>query len=135
MDDRLRFAPLQSPLYRALHDAVDLIPCQLELLGNRLLAGNLQPFNRHRLKQLCETAQWCRPRHFHHPYSMLRALAPRRFGVEDRLVLTGVQMAPSPFPLMVMQFAWRPTFRAWPIVSFLMRQMYMYLALFQLQFN
>ena len=46
---------------------------------------------------------------------MVAAFAPRRFGVQNRLILAGIQVAPLPLRLMVVQFAGRAAFRAPPI--------------------
>ena len=64
---------------------------------------------------------------------MLAAFAPRRFGVQDRLVLARVQMPPLALRLMVVELAGSPAFWTRPIDQVVVSQANMDLALFQLQ--
>src|SRR5437870_5656708 len=53
---RFRFPPLQTALDGPIHDAVDFIPTQMKLFGDRLLTGHLQPIDRQPFKQCGESA-------------------------------------------------------------------------------
>lgn len=62
---------------------------------------------------------------------MLAAFAPRRFGVQERLLLARVQMPPLALRLMVVELAGSPAFRAGPIVHVVVSQANVNLALLQ----
>jgi hypothetical protein len=66
---------------------------------------------------------------------MLPAFAARRFGMQNGLILTGVQVPPAALRLMVVQLARRPTFRARPVDHVVMSQVEVNLAALQLQFH
>ena len=66
---------------------------------------------------------------------MLCAVAARRFGMQDRLVLTGVQVSPPAFRLMVIEGARAPAFRTRPRCSDDMDQMNVNLSSIRLQFD
>ena len=112
--NRLGLPPLEPALNGAFHDGVDLIPTQPQLLGHRLLAGGFEPGDCQSFKQRGEAAGWLCPRQFHHPHPMRGALAARRFGVQDGVVLAGVQVAPLALALMIVWLAGRSTLRTRP---------------------
>ena len=113
---RQRFClpPFQTTLHRSLHDPVNLVPTQSQLLPHRLLTRASQPVNHQTLLQRRESARRFRPRQFHNSHTMLRTFGPRWPGVQYGLILAGIQMPPLPFPLMVIQLAVRAAFRAGP---------------------
>src|SRR5258708_34798298 len=55
---------------------------------------------------------------------MVRAVAAQRFGMQDRLILTGVQMPPPAFRLVVVERARLAALRTRPLCSSSMDQMY-----------
>jgi hypothetical protein len=55
--------------------------------------------------------------------------------MQDRLVLTGVQMRPLPLWLMIVKPTPRPTFGTWPVHHLMVVQVDVHLALSQLQFH
>jgi hypothetical protein len=62
-------------------------------------------------------------------------MAPRRPGVQYGLILAGVQMPPLPLPLMVIQLAVRPAFRAAPTRYLTVLQINVHFAVGHLQLN
>jgi hypothetical protein len=86
----LSFLPFQSALDRALQDAVNLIPTELEHLGYALLAGRFQPLDRQGLKQGGEARSRFRPGQLDHFHPLLGALGTRRVGMQNGPILTGV---------------------------------------------
>ena len=135
MCHRLGLTPFQSALHRALHDAVNFIPAEVQLLGYRFLAGGLEPGNGQGFKQGGEARARFRPGQRHHLHSVLWASRSRRAGVQNGLILAGVQMPPAPFRLMIIQGTGRGTFRAGPALLGGMLQIDMDLARFQFQFD
>jgi hypothetical protein len=66
---------------------------------------------------------------------MLTAFAAWRLGVQDRLILTGVQVPPSPLGLMIVQLAGRSALRAWPVNHLVVPEVNVDLAGLQFQVN
>lgn len=66
---------------------------------------------------------------------MLTAFAARRLGMQDRLVLAGVQMPPAPLWLVIVEFALRSAFRTGPVDHLLVPQVNVNLASLQLQLH
>ena len=93
--DGFGLAAPQATLHGALHDGVDFIPAQAELIGDGLLAGGFQPGNGKRFKQGGKAARRFRPGKFHHTHAVDGTLAAGRFGVQDGAELTGVEVAPA----------------------------------------
>ncbi len=89
------FSPCQATLDCTLHDAVDGIPAQAHQTSNRRGGGFLQPVNDQRLKQCSEARIGFGPRHGCRHHAVLRAFHPRHIGLQDRLVLTRIQVAPA----------------------------------------
>src|SRR5262249_8809995 len=87
------------------------------------------------LKPRRESTRRLRPRQLHHPDSMLNTLGPRWLGMQDRLVLAGVQMTPLTLPLMIIEPTVPSPFRAWPVHHLIVVQVHVDLALSQLQFH
>jgi hypothetical protein len=94
----------------------------LQQPGHGLLTGGLQPFDGQRFKQRRELARRLRPRQFDHSYTVVPAFAPRRLGVQNRLILTRVQVPPLPLRLMIVQPARRSAFRARPFGQVVMAE-------------
>ena len=67
------------------------------------------------------------------PGRMLWAFGTRRPGVQNRLVLAGVQVAPPPLRLVIIRLGLRPTLRASPIPHLLVLQVNVNLSCRQLQ--
>src|SRR5215216_2792184 len=86
----------------------------MELFTHSLLTGHLQPVNRQSFKQCCESAAWLRPWELDCLDPMLGTIRSWRRRVQDRLVLTGVQVPPLTFRLMIVQPAFPSTFWAGP---------------------
>jgi hypothetical protein len=63
------------------------------------------------------------------------ALAARRFGLQDRAVLTGIQVAPLPLGLMIVEGAVVSAFRTGPLHLVLVGEIDVHLALLQFQFD
>jgi hypothetical protein len=59
---------------------------------------------------------------------MLAALTPRRLGVQDRLVLAGVQVTPPPLRLMIVLPAGLAALRARPLPNLAVIKVNVYLA-------
>ena len=114
MADGVGLPALQAALHGALHDAVDLIPAQSQLLTHGLLAGGFQPGNGEGFKQRGKAAGGFGPGQLHHAHAVRGALGARRIGVQDGAVLTSVQVAPLPFGLVVIEFAGRSALGAGP---------------------
>lgn len=55
--------------------------------------------------------------------------------MQDRLILTGVQMPPPAFGLMIVEWAWLAALRTRPLYSGLMNQMNVNFSIPQLQLN
>jgi hypothetical protein len=66
---------------------------------------------------------------------MLVALTPRRLGVQDRLVLAGVQVTPLPLRLMIVLPARLAALRAQPLPHLAVIKVNVHLARFQLQLD
>jgi hypothetical protein len=66
---------------------------------------------------------------------MVPTFRARRFGMENRLILAGVQVSPPPLWLMVVQLARRAALRTRPIDQLVMSQVNVDLAAFQLQIH
>src|SRR5260370_18551274 len=66
---------------------------------------------------------------------MLAAFAARRFCVQNRLVLTGVQMPPLPLRLMIVQLAFAPAVRTRPTCNLTVLQIHVHFAFVQFQFH
>lgn len=131
--DPFGLPPLQSTLDGPLHNAVDLVPTQLQQSRYSLLARRFQPFDRQRLEQRRKAARRLRPRQLDRLHAMVPAFRARRLGMEDRLILAGVQVSPSPLWLMVIQFACRAALRTRPIDHLVMSEVDVDLAAFQFQ--
>ena len=112
--DHLRLAPLQPPPDRTLHDRMHLVPRQPQPLRHRLLTGRQQPVDRQPLEQRREAAVRLGPRNRRHPNSVLGTIGPRHLGVQDRAILTGIQVSPTPLRLVVVQRAGAAALGAWP---------------------
>ena len=110
----LRLPPFQAPLHRPFHDPVNLVPAQSQLLPHGLLTRCLQPVNHQPFHERREPAGGLSPPQLQNSHAMLGAFGPRWPGVQNRLILAGVQMPPLPFPLMVIQLATHSAFRARP---------------------
>jgi hypothetical protein len=78
------------------------------------LARGAQPINRQTLEQGGETTLWLGPGHTCQPHPMFRAMRSRHFRMEQSLILTGIEMTPNSFWLMIVQWAIRATLRALP---------------------
>jgi hypothetical protein len=94
-----RQAALDGPLLNSMH----LIPTQLELIGDGFLTGGPEPIDGQSFKQRREPAGGLGPRKLYGTSAMFRAVAPRGFRMQDRLVLAGVQMPPTALRLMVIE--------------------------------
>src|SRR5208283_5087639 len=66
---------------------------------------------------------------------MVAALASRWLGMQDGLILAGIQVSPLPLRLVVVQLARRTAFRARPIDHLMVCQANVDLPHFQLQFH
>src|SRR5439155_609649 len=86
MTDGLGLATCQSTPDGPIHDAVDFVPTQPQLLGDSFLAGGFQPGNGEGFKKSREAAGWFSPGQLQHAHAMSRALGARRLGVEDGAV-------------------------------------------------
>ena len=84
---------------------MNLVPAQRQQLGDALLAGFLQPRDRESFKQRGEAAGSLGPGQSHDARPVLGAVAARRPGVQDRAVLTGVEVTPAAFGLMIVECA------------------------------
>src|SRR6266571_3107765 len=71
----------------------------------RRRAGDPQPIDSQSLQQRGESAPWLRPWYFHNSRSVFGALGSGRRRMQDRLILTGVQVPPLPLLLMVIKNA------------------------------
>ena len=111
------------------------VPTQPQLFSHRLLAGVFQPLSRQRLKQSSKSAVGLGPRQLHHPHAMLAALAARRLGMHDRLVLTGIQMPPLALRLMIVERTAGSAFGTGPVQFVLVGQIDVDLALLQLELH
>ena len=69
------------------------------------------------------------PRQLHHPHPMLAALTAWRCGVQNGAVLTGIQMPPLPFRLMIIERTTGSTIGAGPFGFVVMGQVDMHLPL------
>src|SRR5712692_6291733 len=98
------------------------------MLGYGALTSGLQPVNGQPFKERREPARGLGPRQFDYSYSVLAALDARRPGVQNRLVLTSIQVSPTLLRLVVIQLAGRPAFRTWPVRRRCMLQMHMHLS-------
>ena len=103
--NRLCRATFEPTLHGAFQDAVNLVPAQRQQLGDALLAGFLQPRDRESFKQRGEAAGSLGPGQSHDARPVLGAVAARRPGVQDRAVLTGVEVTPAAFGLMIVECA------------------------------
>ena len=130
---RLCFPSGQPPLDRPVHDAVDLVPGQMQDLRCQLLTRVPQPFDRQALKQQREPTPGFCPGQLHRSRSVLRAVCSRRLGVKYRLVLARVQMPPAPLRLMVVQDAFLFAFGAFPGKPIAVRKEDVHLILLKLQ--
>jgi len=126
-----RQSALDSPLLNGMH----LIPTQLELIGDGFLTGCPEPIDGQPFKQRREPAGGLGPRKLHCPSAMFRAVAARRFRMQDRLILTGVQMPPTALWLMVVERARLAALRTAPRHTGLMDQMNVNLPIGHLQLN
>ena len=66
---------------------------------------------------------------------MVPTFGTRRLGMENRLILAGVQVPPPALRLMVVQFAGRPALRTRPIDQLMMSQVDVDLAALQFQIH
>jgi hypothetical protein len=135
MFQRLRFTSRQTSFDSSVHDPVDFIPAQLQMLGHRLLTCSAQPVDRQTCKQQRETAPLFCPWQLYIPRTVLVTVASWRISIQDRLILAGIQMPPSSHRLMVVQVAQGSAFRACPLNANRMVQKNMNLTLFQFQFH
>jgi hypothetical protein len=133
--DGLGLTTLQTSFDGPLLNRMHLVPTQPELIGDRFLAGCLEPIDGQSFKPCCEPAGWLSPCKLYGSSAVLGAVAARRFGIQDRLVLTGVQMPPPALRLMVVERARLATLRTKPLCSGLMNQMNVNLFFGQLQLN
>lgn len=90
--NRLGATACESTSHSTFEDAVNCVPAQGEQFGYALLARFLEPRNR-------ET---------------FGAVATRRSGVQNRLVLTSVEMMPKAFGLMIVERLLHPTLGTTP---------------------
>jgi hypothetical protein len=73
-----------------------------------------QPLNRDRFKQQRKSTPRFRPWQLDNSWSVIATVAARNSGMQDRAVLTRIQMPPLSLLLMVEQFAGLLTFRTRP---------------------
>jgi len=132
---RFRFTPCQASFDSPIHDSVDFVPTQSQILRYNLLAGHPQPIDRQTFKQHREPAPLLRPRQLYDFRPTLLTLAPRRIRVQDSLVLAGVQMTPCACGLMVVQVTQRAALNTWPLNANGMTQENVNLSLLQFQFH
>jgi hypothetical protein len=92
-----------------------LVPTQPELIGDGFLTGGLEPIDGQSFKQSREPAGWFGPRKLYSTRAMLRAVAAWRLRMQNRLVLTGVQMPPPALGLMVVERARFAALRTGPL--------------------
>ena len=72
------------------------------------------------------------PGQLHHSHPMFAALTARRCGVQNGAVLTGIQMPPLPFRLMIIERTTGSTIGAGPFGFVVVGQVDMHLTLLQL---
>jgi hypothetical protein len=126
-----RQAALDGPLLNSMH----LIPTQLELIGDGFLTGGPEPIDGQSFKQRREPAGGLGPRKLYGTSAMFRAVAPRGFRMQDRLVLAGVQMPPTALRLMVIERTRLAALRTGPLHIGFMHQMNVNLPIGHLQLN
>jgi hypothetical protein len=124
-------AALDSPLLNGMH----LIPTQPQLIAGSLLTGRLEPIDGQAFKQRREPAGGLGPWKLYRPNAMFSAVAARRFRMQDRLILTGVQMPPAALWLMVVERARLAALRTRPLDSLFVHQMNVNFSILQLQLN
>src|SRR5271166_2937254 len=121
--DGLGLAANQAASHGPLLNRMHLVPTQPELISDGFLTGCLEPIDGQSFNQSREPAGWLGPRKLYGSCAMRGAVAARRFGMQDRLILTGVQMPPPAFGLMIVEWAWLAALRTRPLYSGLMNQM------------
>src|SRR5690606_12955329 len=84
----------QPPPDRALHDAVQLVPAQTEVSGNRRNAGIPEPVNHQCLEKRGEAGTGFGPGNAYLVHSMPVAVAARNLHRQNRAVLAGIEMPP-----------------------------------------
>src|ERR1700691_2519640 len=126
-----RQAALDSPLLNGMH----LIPTQPQLIADRLLTGRLEPVDGQSFKQRREPAGGLGPSKLYRPSAMFSAVAARRFRMQDRLILTGVQMPPAALRLMVVERARLAALRTRALDSLFVHQMNVNFPIRHLQLN
>jgi hypothetical protein len=102
--DGFGLAPGQPAPDGPVHNAVDFVPAKPQLVAHRLLTGGFQPGNGKCFEQRGEAAGGLGPGQLHHTHAVSRAPGAGRLGVQDGAVLTGIQVAPLPCGLMVIDF-------------------------------
>ena len=131
--DHLRLSPLQSSPNRTIHDRMHLVPRQPQSLRHRLLTGCQQPVDRQPLEQGRKAAVRLCPRNRRQPNSVLGTISPRHLGMQDRAILTGIQVPPTPLRLVIVQRTGSATLRARPRRRCRVCQIHMHLAFPQFQ--
>src|SRR5260370_18134536 len=117
------------------HDAVNLIPTQPQLFGDRLLASVFQPRNGQPFHQGGKARVGLGPRQLYHAHPVLTTLTARRCGMQNGAVLTGIQMPPLPLGLMIVESTTGSAFGTGPLAFVFMGQIDVHLALLQLEFH
>src|SRR5258708_2177360 len=121
-------AAFDGPLLNRMH----LVPTQPELIGDGFLTGGPEPIDSQSFKQSCESTGGLGPRKLYGSNAMLSAVAARRFGMQDRLILTSVQMPPTTFRLMIIERTRLAALRTQPRYTGFMDQMNVNLSIGQL---
>ena len=98
-------APFHPPADGSLHDTVDGIPAQLELTGDGLDRGFLEPVDDQGLEQGGEPGTRLAPRNLDRQDAMFRAFNSRHIGNQKSFELAGIQMSPFPTALIIARTA------------------------------
>ena len=102
VSDRPRRLPRVAPCDGAAHHAPGLVPADARDLTRAFDRTALQDqIDDQPLQQHCEAAPRLGPRHPHLLHAMGRTLHPRNLGMQVRLKLTRVEMAPRPLCRMI----------------------------------
>ena len=133
--DGLSLTAHQTALDGSFLNGMHLVPAQLQLIGDGFLTGCLEPIDGQSFKQRCEPTGGLGPRKLYDTNAMLRAVAARRFGMQDRLALTRVQMPPTAFLLMIIERAGLAALRTRPLYSRPMDQMNVNFSIRQFQLD
>ena len=99
------------------------------------LTRHFQPIDCQAFEQRRKPAGWLRPRQLKHPDSMFPAFRSRWPCMQDGLVLTGVQMPPFSFGLMIIQPTTFLALRTRPLLLLFVFQINVYFAVRKLQLH